>query len=292
MNIGILSTWDSNCGIAEYTKNLVSEFLIAEHKVTVFGNHGNCPDSEEHSEFFNVYKKLWGVAWWGENPTFYYDKILSIIVEQEIEVLFIQYQSSLYDVAGFNKLLEKITCKVIVTRHDSSVNLKHNFYNVCSTIVHNVHLGIPGNIYIPFPLVDTIPVAFSFGMGRNNYDLIEDVCTSIDIDFDWHDSRVGGWIDSDALFDRMTEADVIVLWYNDVEIKGQSSALRTAISSCRPIIVNDVGWFQDAPEFVHKVKTREELAEKLEEILHLDYIKYNSYKICAERYLEVANACL
>ena len=104
----------------------------------------------------------------------------------------------------------------------------------------------------------------------------------------------------------MKESDAIVLWYNDVNIKGQSAALRTANSSHRPVIVNDVGWFADAPDFVHKISTvvpkfkdgtewkdwpiaKALLQAELVEVLHLDYIRENSYKNCAEKYLEVVN---
>jgi hypothetical protein len=92
----------------------------------------------------------------------------------------------------------------------------------------------------------------------------------------------------------MNDADAIVLWYNEVGIEGQSAALRTAISSMRPVIVNDIGWFKDAPNFVHKVRMdtishKAQLQATLIDVLHLVYIRENSFKECAKRYLEIMN---
>lgn len=283
----MLTTWNCTCGIAEYSRHLVDEFIKQGHEVIVFGNNDKNPSFYEgalHTKPF--YVNTFGVSFWGEDPKFHFKNIKEGVdifekANGKIDVLIVQYHAMLYNKEDFYKFLLLFHCKKVIVRHDSSVA-----YNLPVFDAEINHWGGPGTV-IPFPTIETRPRVFSFGMGRNDYNLIETACKQIGFDFDWHDSKKHGWIKEEALFNRMSIADVIVLWYNEVTIKGGSSALRTAISSCRPVIVNDIGWFKDAPEFVHKVSTRQELYDKLIEVTHYDFIKTNSYNRCATQYMEV-----
>jgi hypothetical protein len=300
-NIAVLTTWQSACGIAEYSKNLVQEYLKLGHKVFIFGNRLTDPPDFVLTGSKDAYlfvEKVFGVSWWGEDPTFHASKILSYIpiLEKEhgpMDIFHIQYQSSLYEPERFNELVAALVegnIPVIMTQHDSTINPKHDFFGVEGVIVHNKE--IMHSHYISFPTIENTPKVFSFGMGRNDYGFIKMACKEIGVDFEGHDSRKDGWLSEDILFARMSEADAIVLWYNDVNIEGQSAALRTAISSCRPVIVNDIGWFKDAPKFVRKVRTdtishKAQLQAVLIDILHLVYIRENSYKECAKKHLRI-----
>jgi hypothetical protein len=294
MNIAILTTWNSSCGIAEYSKNLVEEFISMGHNILILNN-----TTEGQNKNF-VTSKIFGVSWWGENPAFDYNKVLDMIAYFEtakgkLDVLYIQYQSSLYEPKGFNEFLAGIKCPIVVTLHDSSLNTKHKFPGHTLSISHNTN--IDAEKYIPFPTIEMQPRVFSFGMGgRNDFNFIREACKGIGAAFDCHDARTDGWLSEEDLFTRMTDADAIVLWYNEVApLKGQSSALRTAISSLRPVIVNDVSWFSDAPGFVHRVQNGNvkeftanlALQQTLWNLFNLDYIKQNSFANCAEKYLEV-----
>jgi hypothetical protein len=283
MNIAMLTTWNSACGIAEYSRNLVKEFGKLGHHVLVLSNH-------EYTVPVVECQKVFGVAWWGEDPKFDYQKAWDAINEYEhlhgpIDVLHIQYQSSLYEPRGFNQFLKNIKCKVFVTFHDSTLNMKHIFPDSMISIVHNP--AIEAEFFIRFPTIERTPVVFSFGMGRNDYDFIEKACTEIGIHFWGHDSRKAGWWDEAKLFYAMNSADAIVLWYNDVPLQGQSAALRTAISSYRPVIVNNVGWFADAPHFVKKARNINELQILLSETLHLEYVRDNSFENCAKKHIKI-----
>jgi len=288
----MLTTWSSACGIAEYSKHLSGEFYSLGHKLLILGNT------------FSIYKgqngklhqatPVFGVYWWGEKQEFNTNRALNHMnhFEQEngpIDALIVQYQSSLYEPEGFNKFIAGVKCKKVITLHDSSRNKKHiSFDRFDAVITHNPY--IEHTDFIPMPIVESVPAVFSFGMGgRNNYQFISDACHEIGIDFYHHDGREHGWWSKEKLFNEMNNADAIVLWYNEVGIEGQSSALRTAISSMRPVIVNDVGWFKDAPEFVTKCSDKKSLQDALVNILHLDYIWSNSYTNCAAKYLEVIN---
>lgn len=299
MNIAMLTTWNSNCGIAEYSAHIVKEFLTMQEKnnVLLLTNKEQTP-LYSHARLSVV--PVFGVHWWGEDSKFYQNNAWGAMNEFEhkfgkIDVLFIQYQSSLYEPEGFNLFLKGLKCPVIMLQHDSSVNSKHDFSKISRTVVHNDELH--HDFYIPFPTIERRARVFSFGMGRNDYKFLEAVCKMMDIEFEGHDSRVNGWLSEEALFGKMKQADAVVLWYNEVPIKGQSAALRTAISSHRPVIVNDIAWFNDAPMSVHKIpylaKTDQDRATllgiKLTTVLNLGYIRVNSFKKCAERYLEIAN---
>lgn len=291
MNIAILTTWASKCGIAQYTSNLCKEFELMGHNLLILNNTVEASTSTITGNGAWVGTKVFGVHWWGEDATFASQKAFDMMNAFEnyngpIDVLHVQYQGSLYEPEGFNALEKGVKCKKVITFHDSSRNPKHNFDSFAS-ISHNPN--IEADNYIPFPTIERTPEVFSFGMGRNDYKFIEQACREIGADFNWHDSREHGWLDEDILFDRMITADAIVLWYNDVPIKGQSAALRTAISSMRPVIVNKVGWFEDAPDFVHAAKDKEQLQIILKNILHLDYIRRNSFKNCAKKHMEIYN---
>lgn len=289
----MLTTWNSNCGIAEYSAHIVKEFLTMKEKNNVL-LLTNKPNSslESHPRLGVV--PVFGVHWWGEDPKFQFGKALSEMNDFEykngaIDVLFIQYQSSLYEAKGFNQFISGVKCPIILVQHDSTVNKEHDFSKIKRRIVHNEEISVDD--YITFPTIERTASVFSFGMGRNDYDFIEKACTEIGVNFWSHDSRKAGWWPEEKLFEAMRFCDAVVLWYNDVPLKGQSAALRTAISSHRPVIVNNIGWFENAPNFVIKVSDKIGLQLALIQALHLGYIKTASFSKCAERYLEIANGC-
>jgi hypothetical protein len=287
MNIAILTTYNSACGIAEYSRNLVDEFLRMGHNVIMFTNK---PRTSLEAEPRLTVEKIFGVYWWGEDPKidirkfaeawYYFEK-----EHGKIDVLNIQYQSSLYEPEGFNWILQNVKCPTVITQHDSTMSPKHMFPKGTKKIVHNVE--IPSSHFIPFPTIEKPTSVFSFGMGRNDYSFISDACEEIGVEFDFHDAREQGWLTEDDLFHKMRKADAIVLWYNHVDLKGQSAALRTAISSHRPVIVNNANWFLDAPGFVKMANNKNELQIALAETLHLEYIRDKSFTKCAEKYLKV-----
>lgn len=303
-NIAILTTWQSACGIAEYSRKLVDELKILDHKIIILSNKDGYIQGKTYDDTYIFSTKVFGVSWWGEDPSFNSDKAWEEINRFEnlygqLDTLIIQYQSSLYADSGFNEFLSKVknATKIIIVQHDSSLNPKHKFPARAVFLVHNE--SIPHDYYIPFPTIETTPKVFSFGMGeRNDYEFIKKSCNEIGVNFESHDARKNGWLTEEVLFEKMNNADAIVLWYNDVPIQGQSSALRTAISSMRPVIVNDIPWFADAPDFVIKVTPKDiskeftakaALQATLRDILRLKYIRQHSFKRLAEKHMEIYN---
>ncbi len=270
MIIGYLSTWNSKCGIAEYTSNLIEQ--LADQDVIIFGNYGYTGINLQAK----VYQGTFGVQWWNEPVEFNTDLILKAIEAHEIDVLHIQYQSSLYEPKGFSKLLDTCPIPIVITVHDPSRNSKirlkaHKF------IVHNMDINYVKAEYVPFPIPNVQPVIGSFGLGRNKADIIKNVCNKLGAKFKYFDARESDrWMSSKELYKWIRSCDIIVLWYNETTFTGNSSTLRTVLSCNRPVVVNDVMWFKNLEHLpvnsgVYKVKSEDELYVKLYNLLNMSY---------------------
>lgn len=273
----MLTTWNSHCGIAEYSANLLAEYEKLGHEVHVLGN----------PYYFEVH-------WWNEGSRLYKDRILDTLEVIKPDVFHVQYQGSLYNANDFNSMIRyaydfRLANKLVLTAHDSSRG-NHNLGYFSDLVYHkkgilseNEHIRSEAHL-LPFPIQNRPAKVFSFGMGRNDYALIGKVCEELGIDYDFHDGRLHGWLEEDELFKRMKGADAIVLWYNEVSgIIGASAAARTALASHRPVITNNVSWFNDLYGTVYSVVPDENnLKAELDEILHLKYISQNSFKQVAK----------
>ena len=268
-----MSTWKSHCGIAEYTANLVAEYENLGHEVHVLGN----------PYYFEVH-------WWGEGSHLYPERVWTTLEAVKPDVFHVQYQGSLYNPIDFNLMIDqvdryKLADKLVITVHDSSRG-RHNLDYFTDWVYHKKGILTEEEIsshtahLLPFPIQHRYAKVFSFGMGRNDYELISQVCRDLDIEYTFHDGRISGWLEEDFLFERMKESDAIVLWYNEVPgIIGASAAARTALASHRPVFTNNVEWFQDLDEDIYHISADvAELKEQLRKTLRLDYINRNSFK--------------
>lgn len=277
MKIAMLTTENSACGVAEYARYFKEEYENLGHEVLVLGN-----------------PKYFEVSWWGEGNKFYANNIWVALNKFAPDIFHVQYQGSLYSPHMFNLLMEELKVKnyrKVVTIHDSSRN-EHQLDLFDDIIYHKDGIVFEEELLVkshklPFPIPEMIPMVFSFGMGRNDYKFIERVCSELGISFMSHDSRQDKWLSEDKLFSQMKLADVIVLWYNEVSgIVGASSAARTSIASHRPVITNNVSWFNDLDKTIFWVVNEFQLKGAIREILHLDYIEENSYSTTAERIIK------
>lgn len=284
MKIGMLTTWNSMCGIAEYSRQLIEgyERLDEVERIIVFSNYGNT-NSFVRGPKTQIITNCFGVYWWGENAKLYAEEIATIATNNEIDVFHIQYQSSLYEATGFNKLLYLLKekgIKIVLTQHDSTVNPQHDSSCVDTFIIHKE--GITDNpkaVLCPYPIPNTRPSVCSFGMGRNQEKIIEKACERLWIDYSNFDARTSEWFEFKDLISKIKEFDAVVLWYNEVPLVGNSSAARTAIACYRPVIVNNVRWFSDLEREHYHVcdNNRKALEDKLVEVLHLDLTFVNSF---------------
>ena len=298
MNIGIMTTWASTCGIAEYSNNLIKSFTKAGNKVFIFANRSFTAPSKFDYTNVKVFPECFGVYWWGESPTIELENIVNYIHDYSIDVLYIQYHGSLYAPPTFDLLIQKVkqefNIPIFVTVHDSSKHKNHFLPETLGCIdcfiVHKQGVTDFPSILIPYPIPIVAPKAISFGLGRNQEDFIGSVCKSLGILYTNHDAyKSKKWLSQDELFDLIRAHDVVILWYNEVgNLIGNSFAARVAIASHRPVIVNDIPWFSGLPRNIfYKVKNTQELKDILDEVLHLNYINMYSFDQAAKRYLSL-----
>lgn len=251
MNIGLLTTWNSKCGIADYSEYLVDSFTRAGHEVIVFCNQGAYKDIFCRYQYAaTIVPGCFGVFWWGEKTYLDVDRIKDYIKTHDIDVLHIQYQSSLYE-ESLNDLIAEIDIPVYVTLHDSTLHPKHfPKGNRVTAFIHHKH-GIaerfPNRWFIEYPYPMQTPRILSFGMGRNQVDIVKKVCEELGFIYHNHDARDSDeWLSQGELQNLIRKYDAVVLWYNDVPgMVGNSFAARTALSCHRPVYVNDIAWFND-----------------------------------------------
>lgn len=290
MKISVLTTWQSRCGIFEYTRKLY-DCLKTDNEILILGNHGNI-SIKSYDRGYKVNPKMFGVYWWSEPPAMNKESIIELA--NSSDVFHVQYQGSLYKHPDFLEILDKVTSFKVVTIHDSSRANKKDISCFDHAIYHRQDIllesesSIP-NTCIPFPTDKIVPKVFSFGMGRNDGAFIKSVCDDLSLEYIDNDSSKSKWEDDDELTRRIKASDVVVLWYNEVPIVGASAAARKVISCHRPLIVNNVKWFSDlvgVPNVYH-VSDKENLIFRLEKILGIDYINQNSYEVLANKTMEI-----
>ena len=297
MKIGMMTTWGVSCGIYEYTRNLSHSlaWFVDVDSVKLFTNKLTSGYSNA-SGLIKIVEDSFGSPFFGSETAYInMEKILENV--DDLDVFHVQYQVSLYRDDNMTNLIREIKnrgIKTVVTLHDSSRHPGFDVGMFDHIIIHKPdilkesHL-IDKTIILPFPIPYTQPSVFSFGMGRNNYKLIQSVCDDLMINFDYHDAKEMGWAQEDQLFHDMYMADAIVLWYSDVATKGSSSAARMALASYRPVIVNDIPWFSDLPNYnrLYKVRSAEELENVLCSIFEHDRLHEASYDRVAGYILKV-----
>ena len=131
--IGWVSTWEVKCGIATYSKHLIEYF---SNKPIIFSTY----DSLDENSI-----KSWNTS----DKEKSLDNLFNKIIENNIEVLVIQFNYSFFDFKEFNKFLEKLHNKNIKTIIELHSTYDHpaipekklemiDFSKVKRVIVHNI----------------------------------------------------------------------------------------------------------------------------------------------------------
>ena len=293
MKIAMLSTWDSKCGIFQYTKHLVDALTTdPDVSISLFCNNNI---DERDTDQLTIYGGIFGVEWWGENPHFDIKTLESLVSFGNYDAFHVQYHSSLYRHPEFMRAMELIKWKnrdtrMILTKHDSSSHPMTSFDLFNTVIFHKpgIYENSKNGAFMEYPIVYTKPKIFSYGMGRNQWDNIRYICEDMSFDFDFHDSREHGWLQEEDLESRIKQADAVILWYNDVyPLVGASAAIRTAMGCYRHAFVNDIGWFRDVHSSkVTKFADGEELRIRLAEYF-FPYAIFDSIGAIAEKHKEL-----
>src|SRR3954454_737174 len=244
LRIGLLTTWNTRCGIAEYSRYIARELQAHDDiELVVFGSH-NYGDRKvrEDEDFvapvFDV--PIWANGSWAFDPR--------PILDADLDVLHVQYQQAFYNIPVLTDLLRRFPGVKALTYHDNDFfpNFPHDSFDLRYT--HREGVGLGECVVIPHGVEDRRPVVKTFGLGRSRDDIIQAVCDRNGWDFQKY---FGGlekkWLEADDMYRWLRDSDAIVLWYDEAPGAGSSGAVRIAISTRRWVVCNDTTWFHDLP---------------------------------------------
>jgi hypothetical protein len=295
LKVGLLSSWNTRCGIAEYTRNLVTALRRRDDvHVTVFGskNHGDRAVAEYADDEVPVVSvQIW-------DPEMRSDLDVERVLEADLDVLHIQYSEPFYNRRRLVELMRRFEGATVVTYHDKAIG--HVFpYKLADVLfAHRPDVGVGPRRLIPQGVDIRPPVVKSFGLGGKATEApkIEEICRRNGWRFETTWGRTT-WLSSDELRAWVRDSDAIVLWYPDVPTSGGSSTAPLAMGARRPTFVNDTQAFADLPErtrYLRKVSTLEELEAALREELTDEYASSRSWdevaRVTVDAYREALDA--
>jgi len=275
VKVGLLTTWNTQGGVAEYSRTLVDGLLVRDAiDLTVLGSRNlgerTLAEPEEYV------RPSFDVAAWSDGR----DELdVEPILALGLDVLHVQYARGLYNSAQLNELLRRFEGLRVVTWHDNETpdGVEWNRFDMALTHREGVGPGAPEVIAHP---IRSLPlVVRTFGTGRTRQEVIRPICERNGWVFESlaptsEPATERPWRPWRELHDWLRGADAIVLWYDDDPLAGSSGAARTAIATRRPVIVNDTSWFADLPQqsgAFYKVKDDPEaLQATLREVLRPD----------------------
>jgi hypothetical protein len=287
----MLTTWNTQCGIAEYSRALVEGLEGVSVPVVVLGSRNY--DERSVAEHEDYVVPSFDVERWNR----YGHRELDVerILGLGLDVLHVQYQLGLYNIPRLVELLERFNGASVITWHDNWVPVELEPHLFDAMITHRPGVGAAGASTIPHGVRRIAPIVRTFGLGRTREEVIAPICERNGWVFEsaaTSEPAYGGqaWRPWGELHEWLRGADAIVLWYKEDELQGTSSAAHTALATRRPLVVNDVTWFADLPRrsgSFHKVDDDpRRLEEALREILASQpLIDDAAWELVAERHL-------
>ena len=277
LKIGLLSSWNTRCGIAEYTRHLAEALRRRDDvELTVFGSR-NVGERAVRA-YADRELPVFDVQIW--DPDRGYGMDIDAILGAGLDVLHVQYSNLFYNRRRLLELMRRFDGVVALTYHDKIVSTTTFPYTLPDLLyAHREDVGIGPRRFIPQGIDVRPAVVKTFGLGKSRDDVIADVCERNG----WRFERSFGekrWLEAEELYGWLRDCDAIVLWYDEDLTSGGSAAAPLAISTRRPVFVNDVEWFRDIPEStatLRKVADVEELERAMRELLVDDYAEQRSW---------------
>lgn len=280
-----MTTWNTKCGIAEYSRYLYNALSKRDDIFTIVLGSQNYDDYDlvPHEEY--VYPCFEVQPW---NQHGYHGLLVDQILDLDLDVLHVEYEVMLYNQPLLTELLHRFEGPKVITFHDNCIPYDFDFNLFDLRLAHRDTIGVNLDKVYPFGIENIKPVVKTFGLGRSRWDVIQDVCQVHNWTFE-KSFGTDGWKTQEELHAWLRDSDVIVLYYDEVPSAGSSQAARTAIATRRPVVVNNTTWFKDVPTYaqnIHKVEDSRELESVLIKLLSNPYIYDCSWDIIAEGHVK------
>lgn len=254
----MLTSWNTQCGIAEYSRALVEALQASSDvELLVLGSRNYDERAVAPDEDYVV--ACFDVEQWNRDGRNELD--VERVLELGLDVLHVQFQLALYNLARLGELLERFEGATVITWHDNWVPPELAGHRFDVALTHRLGVG-PATQVIPFGVRNMPAIVRTFGLGRTREDIIGPICERNGWTFEsaaTSEAPFGGqnWLTWRELHDWLRGADAIVLWYAENGLVGSSQAAHTAIATRRPVVVTDTTWFADlshSPGVLHKVR--------------------------------------
>lgn len=291
MRVGFVTSWNTRCGIAEYSRSLVGALQRrGDVDLTVFGSR-NVGDRAVR-EYEEYAKPVFDVQRWSPDHSFRFD--VEDILAHDLDVLHIQYSTVFYNRRRLIELIRQFPGVLALTYHDKVVSPAFPHGLVDLLYAHREDVGIGPRRLIPQGIDMRPPVIKTFGLGRSQDDVIQEICNRNCWIFEksYGEDR---WLEHEELYTWLRDCDAIVLWYHEDPTSGGSAAAPLAISTRRPVFVNDTEWFRDLPAqtaTLRKVRDTDELEVRLRELFVDPYAEQRSWDIVAQTLVDDYRAAL
>ena len=285
IKLGLLTTWNTRCGIAEYSRYIVEQFQKRDDvEVTVFGsiNHGDYELREDEDFVVPTFE----MALWANGSDRF---LIENILERDIDVLHIQYQMLFYNPPLFEELISRFPGRTVITYHDNDFPPGFPYEQIDFRYTHRLGVGMGECHEIAHGLENRKPVVKTFGRGRSRADIIGAICERNGWEFQaFFGGTSKAWMETPDLYRWLRDSDAVALWYDEAERAGSSGAVRIAISTRRFVVCNSTTWFNEIPprgaNFV-KVDTPDEFERALQQALGNAFIERDSWERIAERHM-------
>jgi hypothetical protein len=277
LRLGVLTSWNTRCGIAEYSRSLVSAMQRrGDVAVTVFGSRNT--DDRSVREYEDWATPVFDVQIW--RPDNSYDLDVDAVLARDLDVLHIQYSNLFYSRRRLVELMTRFHGVIALSYHDKVVG-RRTFPTALPDLLytHREDVGIGHRRLIPQGIDVRPPLIKTFGLGKVDVGVIEEICERNSWQFEksFGEER---WLEYEELFRWLRDCDAIVLWYKEDLAAGASAAAPLAIATRRPVFVNDTEWFRDLPDrttTLRKVRDAGELEAALRDLLVDDYADRRSW---------------
>ena len=283
LKVGLLSSWNTQCGIAEYTRRLAEALRRRDDvRVVVFGSR-NVGDRAvrpyEEDEF-----PCFDVQSWHPDRAFELD--VDSVLDAGLDVLHVQYSNLFYNRRQLVRLMRRFPGAVALTYHDKVLGRVFPWQIPDVLFAHREDVGSGPRRLIPQGVDIRPPVVKTFGLGGKaaGLPLIASICERNGWVFESTFGRER-WLESDELRAWLRDSDAIVLWYPEVPTSGGSASVAVAMGTRRPVFVNDTQAFSDLPQetkTMRKVGTPEELEAAMRDELVDPYAEGRSWDAVAE----------